>query len=139
MLQGQAMSTSCPAQYHAHGPYLHIVPVRWTSRSVRRQGQTTTTRTQVRRHTQQRTQHDPSFQQYQSPILTRRVCTMCHQVSDRVEATDTPVIVKTKALIAASGRSDVVSLAQGIVHWPPPRAALQVRLGSLHESPLLHT
>lgn len=63
---------------------------------------------------------------------------MRHQVSDRVEATDSPVIVKTKALIAASGRSDVVSLAQGIVHWPPPPAALQVRPGSWDESPAAH-
>lgn len=44
-----------------------------------------------------------------------------------MRATDAPVIVKTKALIAAAppGRQ-VLSLAQGVVHWPPPPAALQV-------------
>ncbi|KAI8474220.1 MAG: pyridoxal phosphate-dependent transferase [Monoraphidium minutum] len=46
-------------------------------------------------------------------------------VSRRVLATDPPVIAKTKALISASGRADVASLAQGVVHWGPPRAALR--------------
>jgi aromatic aminotransferase len=45
--------------------------------------------------------------------------------SRRVLATDAPVVAKTKAIIAASGRPDVASLAQGVVHWPPPRAALR--------------
>ena len=43
-----------------------------------------------------------------------------------MRATDPPVVAKTKAIIAASGRpQDVASLAQGVVHWPPPRAALR--------------
>lgn len=46
-------------------------------------------------------------------------------VSRRVRATDPPVVAKTKAIIAASGRSDVASLAQGVVWYPPPRAALR--------------
>jgi aspartate/methionine/tyrosine aminotransferase len=44
--------------------------------------------------------------------------------SRRVRDTDPPVIAKSKAIIAASGRTDVASLAQGVVHWPPPPAAL---------------
>ena len=49
------------------------------------------------------------------------------QPSDRALATDDPIIVATKALIARSGRKpeDVASLAQGIVHWQPPPAALE--------------
>jgi len=43
--------------------------------------------------------------------------------SSRVQATDAPVIAKTKALMA--GVQGVQSLAQGIVHWAPPAAALQ--------------
>ena len=37
--------------------------------------------------------------------------------SRRVRATDSPVIAMTKAIMAASGRSDVASLAQGVVYW----------------------
>ena len=44
------------------------------------------------------------------------------QVSERVIATDEPCIVKTKQM--ADGVEDVVSLAQGIVHWMPPDSAL---------------
>ena len=49
------------------------------------------------------------------------------QPSDRALATDDPIIVATKALIARSGRapSDVASLAQGVVHWQPPAASLE--------------
>ena len=49
------------------------------------------------------------------------------QPSDRALATDDPIIVATKALIARSGRAptDVASLAQGMVHWQPPPAALE--------------
>lgn len=43
--------------------------------------------------------------------------------SRRAAATDDPVIVAMKALIAASGHTDVASLAQGVVHWAPPPAA----------------
>ena len=46
--------------------------------------------------------------------------------SRRALATDAPVIVATKALIAAAGRPDVLSLAQGVVHWAPPGAAVPV-------------
>ncbi len=46
------------------------------------------------------------------------------QLSQRVTDTDAPVIVKTKALMA--GRPDVLSLAQGVVHWQPPPSALQL-------------
>jgi len=47
------------------------------------------------------------------------------QPSRRVLATDPPVVARTKAIIAASGRPDVASLAQGVVYWPPPRPALR--------------
>jgi DNA-binding transcriptional MocR family regulator len=49
-------------------------------------------------------------------------------VSRRVLATSPPVIAKTKAIISASGRDDVASLAQGVVFWPPPPAARQAAL-----------
>ena len=65
-----------------------------------------------------------SLSQLSSPLLY-----FCYslQPSDRALATDDPIIVATKALIGRSGRapSDVASLAQGIVHWQPPRAALE--------------
>jgi aspartate/methionine/tyrosine aminotransferase len=48
-----------------------------------------------------------------------------HSLSQRVRETDAPVIAKTKQLIADAGRADVLSLAQGVVHWQPPPAALQ--------------
>lgn len=49
------------------------------------------------------------------------------QVSRRVLATEPPVIVKTKQLMARAPPSkQVLSLAQGIVHWQPPPAALEV-------------
>jgi aspartate/methionine/tyrosine aminotransferase len=46
--------------------------------------------------------------------------------SRRVRATDAPVVAKTKALIASAREpSKVASLAQGVVHWPPPPSALR--------------
>ena len=59
------------------------------------------------------------------------------QVSERVLVTDAPVIVKTKRLIAHAGREDVLSLAQGIVHWQPPPQALQVISGRIPSPPVL--
>lgn len=51
----------------------------------------------------------------------------CIQVSRRVIATDQPVIMKTKQLMArAPAGEQVLSLAQGNVHWQPPPAALEV-------------
>lgn len=45
-------------------------------------------------------------------------------MSQRVLATDPPVIVKTKQLMAqAPPGKQVLSLAQGVVHWRPPPAA----------------
>lgn len=47
------------------------------------------------------------------------------KVSQRVLATDPPVIVKTNQLMAQAPPSkQVMSLAQGIVHWQPPPAAM---------------
>eukprot|EP00775_Hariotina_reticulata_P011561 gene11559-11705_t len=49
------------------------------------------------------------------------------QVSKRVLVTDPPIIVKTKQMIARAPPSkQVLSLAQGIVHWQPPPAATQL-------------
>lgn len=45
------------------------------------------------------------------------------KISRRVQATDAPVIAQTKALMA--GVEGARSLAQGIVHWAPPAAALE--------------
>eukprot|EP00878_Enallax_costatus_P016901 GHUV01017742.1.p1 GENE.GHUV01017742.1~~GHUV01017742.1.p1 ORF type:complete len:450 (+),score=122.28 GHUV01017742.1:1027-2376(+) len=55
------------------------------------------------------------------------------QVSQRVLATDPPVIVKTKQLMATvPAGKQVLSLAQGIVHWQPPPAALELASKLLH-------
>lgn len=43
-------------------------------------------------------------------------------LSRRIQQTDAPCIVKTKKLMA--GREGVLSLAQGVVHWPPPEEAV---------------
>ncbi|KXZ54966.1 hypothetical protein GPECTOR_3g133 [Gonium pectorale] len=43
-------------------------------------------------------------------------------LSRRIDATDTPVIDFTRRVMAS--RKDALSLAQGIVHWGPPPAAL---------------
>jgi aromatic aminotransferase len=59
------------------------------------------------------------------------------QTSRRVEVTDSPVIVKTKLLMA--GKSDVLSLAQGIVHWPPPPEALCRSAELLVSNPSIHS
>jgi len=49
--------------------------------------------------------------------------TVVPDVSNRVRSTDEPCIVKTKQMMASASR-DVLSLAQGIVHWEPPLKAL---------------
>lgn len=61
-------------------------------------------------------------------------------VSGRIDATDAPVISLTKALIASAKRPDVLSLAQGIVHWAPPPAALQRVMEAMkNNEPGLHS
>ncbi len=55
--------------------------------------------------------------------------------SSRVLATDDPVIIATKAMIADSGRSDILSLAQGVVHWSPPPSALAAAAAALASDP----
>ena len=51
-------------------------------------------------------------------------------------ATDPPVIVKTKQIMA--GREGVMSLAQGIVHWQPPQQALNKAMGLLKSDPSIN-
>ncbi|KAK9815338.1 hypothetical protein WJX72_001946 [[Myrmecia] bisecta] len=53
-------------------------------------------------------------------------------VSERVKATDAPCIVKTKQLMA--GVEGVLSLAQGVVSWGPPQAALDRAAAALANS-----
>lgn len=60
----------------------------------------------------------------------------CVQVSDRVWQTDPPVIVKTKRMMA--GRQGVLSLAQGIVHWPPPPSSLAAASHLIVSDPTLN-
>ena len=64
------------------------------------------------------------------------------QVSQRVQETDVPVIVHSRRVMSL--RPGTLSLAQGIVHWAPPPAALehastimqqQARGGSSAQSP----
>jgi hypothetical protein len=58
------------------------------------------------------------------------------QVSQRVLATDPPVIVKTKKIMA--GHQGVMSLAQGIVHWQPPQQALTKAMTLLQQDPSIN-
>lgn len=55
--------------------------------------------------------------------------------SARVLATDDPVIIATKRMIAEAGRADILSLAQGVVHWTPPPAALAAGAAALATDP----
>jgi aromatic aminotransferase len=57
------------------------------------------------------------------------------QASARVQATDEPVIVKTKQLM--EGVEGVVSLAQGVVHWSPPQRALDAAV-AMAATPAAH-
>ncbi|KAJ8608823.1 hypothetical protein CTAYLR_010237 [Chrysophaeum taylorii] len=58
----------------------------------------------------------------------------CRQlsVSGRVLRTEPPVIVRMKELM--EGKSDVLSLAQGIVHWEPPADAIAACAAGLSSS-----
>ena len=64
-------------------------------------------------------------------------------VSRRILDTDPPVIVATKKLIAegnALGGDEVLSLAQGVVHWQPPLEAKQRAKESIEdERGLIHS
>eukprot|EP00249_Psilotum_nudum_P016832 c26003_g1_i1 orf=107-1297(+) len=54
------------------------------------------------------------------------------RLSQRVLATDTPVMVKMQELFY--GMKDAVSLAQGVVYWQPPAQALEKIKGLVSES-----
>jgi hypothetical protein len=58
-------------------------------------------------------------------------------VSRRVLSTDPPIVAKTKALIG--GRTDVLSLAQGIVWWPPPPEALAAGAAAVQGDPSVNS
>jgi len=53
------------------------------------------------------------------------------KTSGRVGLTDDPVIVKTKQLM--TGSQGVISLAQGVVHWQPPKSALEAAAKALQD------
>lgn len=52
-------------------------------------------------------------------------------VSRRIAQTDTPCIVAMQQMMR--GREGVISLAQGIVHWSPPEAALEAAKSAVME------
>ncbi|KAL1522517.1 hypothetical protein AB1Y20_017504 [Prymnesium parvum] len=52
--------------------------------------------------------------------------------SARIDATDTPCIVAMQQMLR--GKTDVLSLAQGIVHWPPPAEALSAAQAAVLET-----
>eukprot|EP00242_Pyramimonas_sp_CCMP2087_P007166 CAMPEP_0198202990 /NCGR_PEP_ID=MMETSP1445-20131203/6219_1 /TAXON_ID=36898 /ORGANISM="Pyramimonas sp., Strain CCMP2087" /LENGTH=385 /DNA_ID=CAMNT_0043874175 /DNA_START=211 /DNA_END=1368 /DNA_ORIENTATION=+ len=52
-------------------------------------------------------------------------------LSKRIAATDPPCIVQMQKMLA--GKKDVLSLAQGIVYWQPPEAALEAAAKSITE------
>lgn len=53
-------------------------------------------------------------------------------LSRRIQSTDTPCIVTMQQMMR--GRADVMSLAQGIVHWSPPPEALTAAASLVAES-----
>lgn len=53
-------------------------------------------------------------------------------VSSRMAQTDVPCIVQMQQMLR--GKSDILSLAQGIVHWPPPEAALAAGRNAMSEA-----
>ena len=57
-----------------------------------------------------------------TPVLQRARSLSMSSVSQRIAATDAPCIVQMQQMLR--GKSDVLSLAQGIVWWPPPETAL---------------
>lgn len=59
------------------------------------------------------------------------------QASQRVQETDPPCIVKTRRLMAAN--PGAVSLAQGIVHWQPPRSAVESAAKMVLENPSVNS
>tara|TARA_B110001452_G_scaffold118120_1_gene97980 strand:+ start:125 stop:1501 length:1377 start_codon:yes stop_codon:yes gene_type:complete len=61
----------------------------------------------------------------------RALATMSASISRRIADTDAPVIVGMQQML--KGKSDVMSMAQGIVHWPPPSEALQAARAALDE------
>eukprot|EP00890_Picochlorum_soloecismus_P006017 jgi/Picsp_1/6416/NSC_03764-R1_transaminase transferring nitrogenous groups len=56
--------------------------------------------------------------------------------SKRMRGADAPVITKTKGLVMNS--PGTLSLAQGIVHWAPPEAALEKVKSQIMENPVVH-
>ena len=52
-------------------------------------------------------------------------------ISSRMSATDVPCIVQMQHMLR--GKKDVLSLAQGIVHWPPPETALAAGRAAMSE------
>ncbi|KAH9262973.1 hypothetical protein BASA82_000009 [Batrachochytrium salamandrivorans] len=46
-------------------------------------------------------------------------------LSKRIGRTSAPIVVALANLVKQSGRTDVLSLAQGVVHWSPPETALK--------------
>ena len=51
--------------------------------------------------------------------------------SSRIGSTDVPCIVQMQQMLR--GKTDVLSLAQGIVHWSPPPAALEAAVSCVTE------
>lgn len=54
--------------------------------------------------------------------LSRALASMSLRPSKRIRATDEPCIVAMQRMLR--GKEGILSLAQGIVHWAPPEAAL---------------
>jgi len=69
---------------------------------------------------------------------SERATTMAPRVSSRVESTDSPVVVAMKRLIAEGGGSEVMSLAQGVVHWQPPEEAKRRARETFDTDPSVH-
>jgi len=58
------------------------------------------------------------------------------RASDRVLGTDAPIIVEMAELIR--GKKNVLSLAQGVVHWSPPESACEATIKVMSDSSIIH-
>ena len=63
--------------------------------------------------------------------MSRAMATLATAISSRMAATDVPCIVQMQQMLR--GKKDVLSLAQGIVHWPPPETALAAGRAAMME------
>jgi hypothetical protein len=73
----------------------------------------------------------------QARVLRTGPRTPTHMSSERIRRTDDPCIVEMQRMLR--GTTDVLSLAQGVVHWKPPQDALDAAVHFLNTDPRAHS